>query len=847
MKTMHRKDRGNLREAGAALVVTLIVCAVLAMVVVALMQNTGLDRASSRSISNQYRAKLAAESGLAEAMTLIQSNVIGFNYVSGSEPQGTFYRTYIRRRSVTGGSWTFAGSPVYLDSGVTGDVTNIVVAGSNAATGVVVRTAYKTNIVINSSTNRYAFWVDEAGAKQNISWWGGGGSRGAVTNVTNLSLVVPSWNGSSVQAVLASLTDRTYSSTNTSSLFGLGSVPTRSVSNSLLTAASLNLANPAALNGVASSYFFALSNPASAITPLGGMKLNLVRLTTYLNSGISSAQGAGSPKALLIDELLKPNSPQQASWGGGNLSWLATSGKYTAAEQKQIVANLIDYLDDDLIPTTDDTNAPTYFGVEMKADSSGRVIGHPSITFVCAGLVFNRNTGGEVNSSRVLCSLGLVYPWSSTGASAAAYTPEINIAVEGTVQNPVLGLGSQAGPYFQTNDLSEQLTTRPVATFTPQTGNNWPESVGLAGSASYATPFYGFSTGNWPARGPTNMTLQDCRYVIKKLRLRYVSPDGTSGYVQVLPANKAINILPASVLVGGASGSLLVKFSSGGPYANTANLYLNEDPRASFRSDAWTNLASVTTFGTGIPTPSAGNAAITLTNKVTSEWDQAQGLPMNFTWYTSPSVTNHFARATNSGGFQSIGELGYLWTGRSWQTLNMVRTNSPATADYNLLDYVAGGFTNGATNFTTMPIVNITNSGSGLNATNSLLQDGGFNVMTRKLATVAAFLTNAPGVNSSAANNFASAARPELASGGGALATMSNLSSSTSTKFAAEAFTRATANAAVTQSRAFTVYCRGEHITPNSRSTAVLEAELFVDVNPLTGSPVVRVISRKFL
>jgi type II secretory pathway component PulK len=54
------------RERGAALVVTLLVCTVLATVVVALMQNTGLDRASSAGIANQYRAKLAAEAGLAQ-------------------------------------------------------------------------------------------------------------------------------------------------------------------------------------------------------------------------------------------------------------------------------------------------------------------------------------------------------------------------------------------------------------------------------------------------------------------------------------------------------------------------------------------------------------------------------------------------------------------------------------------------------------------------------------------------------------------------------------------------------------------------------------------------------------
>ena len=118
MKKLYHKGGSSPSEHGAALVVTLIVCTVLAMVVVALMQNTGLDRASSRSIANQYRAQLAAESGLAEAMALIQSNAAGFTYVSGGEPLAGGYRTYIRPRSVAGGVWQFSGDRVYLDSGI---------------------------------------------------------------------------------------------------------------------------------------------------------------------------------------------------------------------------------------------------------------------------------------------------------------------------------------------------------------------------------------------------------------------------------------------------------------------------------------------------------------------------------------------------------------------------------------------------------------------------------------------------------------------------------------------------------------------------------------------------------
>jgi hypothetical protein len=68
-------NSAHYREQGAALVVTLIVCTVLAMVVVALMQNTGLDRASSVSVGNQYRAQLAAEAGAVAAESLVSDLV----------------------------------------------------------------------------------------------------------------------------------------------------------------------------------------------------------------------------------------------------------------------------------------------------------------------------------------------------------------------------------------------------------------------------------------------------------------------------------------------------------------------------------------------------------------------------------------------------------------------------------------------------------------------------------------------------------------------------------------------------------------------------------------------------
>lgn len=853
MKNLHCRGDSNPPERGAALVVTLIVCTVLAMVVVALMQNTGLDRASARSITNQYQAKLAAESGLAEAMALIQSNAAGFGYVSGAEPQGGGYRTYIRRRSVAGGVWQFSGSRVYLDSGTGGELADLLVSGTNAADGVVVRAAYKTASATNNATNRYAFWVDDGSGKQNLSWWGGeAAGRGLLADITNAPLVLPSANGTTVApmpgTVLSKLNGIRAYTAGTTNLFGQ-TTPFRSVSNGLLTPATFNLLD-SGLQGRANRYFFTLSSPSSAASPAGRRKLNLAQLARYLNSGISSAQGAAGPRAQIVDQLLQANPAQAANWGGGDLNWLATAGKYSTNEQRQIVANLLDYLDDDLIPTTDSIDNPTYFGVEMKADLTGRIMGHPFINFVTAGLIFNRSSSfgflGQITSTRVIISLGLVYPWPSTSCIAADYTPEVSVAVRGLVRNGIPSYGSDAARYFATS-VSDNLEVRPIPlTFEPFRGYNMPSANGMAANTHYATRAYGHSAGDWPSRAPTNVEFSDVVVRITSLRLKHNS--GGISYALVMPRDFDVPMLPKTFSPGGGGGgSFFVRFTKDAASAAITNLYLNSDPRAGFLRASWTNLPSVTSFGTNIPAPSAGASAINLTNGVGTEWDEAQGLNADFNWYTSPAATNHFSRfgSTNSTIFPSIGEIGYLWTGKPWQTLNLTRTNNLSTADHNLLDYLAGG--SGTAAYSTMPLLALSATGPGVTESNSLLQDGGFNVLTRKLATATAYLTNAPGISGSAAADLTALPPPELPSLGGALAVMTNLSSATTTKFDREGIIRAMANGAVTQSRIFTIYSRGEYVSPGVRSQALLEADVFVDFDPGSGTPVVRVVSKKFL
>jgi Tfp pilus assembly protein PilX len=84
------------KQQGVALVTTVIVVAVLAVVAVAFMQSTTVDRLSSRSVANYARAKLAAEAGAAVAqatlvdlLTRYPDSVTGWQNIGGGAVAGT--------------------------------------------------------------------------------------------------------------------------------------------------------------------------------------------------------------------------------------------------------------------------------------------------------------------------------------------------------------------------------------------------------------------------------------------------------------------------------------------------------------------------------------------------------------------------------------------------------------------------------------------------------------------------------------------------------------------------------------------------------------------------------------
>jgi len=236
---------------GAALVVTLIVCTVLATVVVAMMQNTTLDRASSAAIANQYRAQLAAEAGVQSALaTLMQTTKTKEEDPTRHGPYATVFARdpasgaspylLLARRDLVGGALRTKRLPIFSSSFQTKDyfddiavplidtnartVPDVVNGNTNNRSvsretdlvrdlntptpgrpnGLVglsrngARVSLPVNWIYYQDANgavagRYAYWVDDESSKLDLRFAGSDGQgaplpRGAGTNRGEISL-----------------------------------------------------------------------------------------------------------------------------------------------------------------------------------------------------------------------------------------------------------------------------------------------------------------------------------------------------------------------------------------------------------------------------------------------------------------------------------------------------------------------------------------------------------------------------------------------------------------------------------------------------------------------------------
>ncbi len=814
---------------GFALVSTLAVMLLLTVIVTAFMQSTSIERRTSASMLNIYRAQLAAESALekaliqlttyTEATTRQEKQLSDFNYIVGRN------RTAARGREHYFLVKLSQGSPIVPKDG-NGNVikTDLVSTGTDGERGIEINPGDSQIIGLDALrdpqgnvTGACGFFIEDNGGKQyalalpklNVV-------REHLLSFRELPLFRA--QGSTVTMVASGSSDPFVTFT--------GTVP--NWKELIFTPRSLNhLAKPP-LNPTLHDSDIEVAHIAPDLNPLGEPKVNLRRLKFHLDNTRADDQAAGNARSRTVDALLNLNTPDpalRAPWGGGHLGWLISPlnpGRYTEQEAKQIVANLIDYLDADLHPSTDNVDNPTYFGVEGKlvdTPSGRRVRGHPYVNFVTTGCVFNLSTTGpgRLNSTRVLATVGLANPWElETLPWGGSYSIQITVTTSGSATGGTLGTNAQS--YFE-SVLNEQLTSFPILRIPARQAYSFPQRP--SGNANYANFNSFFNRG---IQQPANIGFTNLSFDISRLRIFFESTDGTRSCVQALDHLGAFRLMnaPSSFTLPTRSGSVIHKFTT--DPSRTA-LFLEDDPRLSFTgTDRWIQFTGEggVTGDTPTPTPyqytspQGPKTMNVFRNMDPDEGDGAQGVLIGANWYTSPQLSRHlYVRSPEPllddpastsyspgqpAGIVSIGELGYIATGRPWQTLRLYSTGTGSRRDWSLLDFVTCG-TYETETLSGQPFIR-----------------GTLNVNTLRPATIASLFDQVPLTTEAGTTTVsATSAYASIPSSqypfvfAGALASgTSFFAPGASTDFDREELIRRVANPLTTRSASFTIHCYGE-------------------------------------
>jgi hypothetical protein len=392
-------------EHGVALVTTVIVVAVLAVVAVAMMQSTTLDRTASRSAMNYAQARATAEAGAAAAQSLLAESLARYpdsvtvwQNIGGASPAGTNNEAtvlYIRARaddtnrgavpSAFGPSVVLLAQPLVSREGSSPTVLSTNPVNLNSLGGLL---PFDTNNMVNlnatnvvrpnpfiglrSSTNggsqapvaaaqwiyltnsdgrtnaRYAFWVEDESFKVNVNTVTNGvRSNGLGLGPTDARLD-GSWasssnrNLNSPDAAAAAIAARTNSG-------GLPSARTAAPALANLDVAGadelafLTTAYSAGLNLSRGGFKrFNLNNAATGATDAGNIRTNLDRIIIAINNSNSI-----------------PNFGQRFYRTGTSAAAInsnAVTTNHAEIYLNKIAANLLDYVDADNQPTVINNN-----------------------------------------------------------------------------------------------------------------------------------------------------------------------------------------------------------------------------------------------------------------------------------------------------------------------------------------------------------------------------------------------------------------------------------------------------------------------------------------------------------
>jgi hypothetical protein len=340
---------------GVALVTTVIVVAVLAVVAVAFMQSTTVDRLSSRSATNYFRAELAAEAGLAAASAalarastndtfIVVANTNGQLFVGNGSSNSVDY-SYIPAFSTTS-SLSNAAAPI-VTAGVPatnvagGQVFTFQLPGGTSVTSPPLAWVYLTNA--DGTTNaRFAYWVEDLGGRLDLSVVGTNtAGRPTGTNPSEIAL----WS-----------IFNTNSPSDPANAVSAALVAARS---NLLTAATARLVDSAVTNQLADlAARLRHDTNEPQLIPFGFGYSDAGKPKYDLNTNTSPGSVANLVSAI-TNNLRNPTNSALA-FASTNRSGGMSGERYVNA----IAASMLDYVDANNAPTTGTAGGGNFRGVE---------------------------------------------------------------------------------------------------------------------------------------------------------------------------------------------------------------------------------------------------------------------------------------------------------------------------------------------------------------------------------------------------------------------------------------------------------------------------------------------------
>ncbi|MDD3117665.1 MAG: hypothetical protein PHQ27_00650 [Victivallales bacterium] len=332
-----------------------------------------------------------------------------------------------------------------------------------------------------------------------------------------------------------------------------------------------------------------------------------------------------------------------------------------AARRSQIAANILDYSDNDAIPTSDvspaswdNTNIPTYTGNEKTLyinELRAAVSGSLAISDLGGGM------SSVVTTLDIRPSAELINIYDSTTSNLSDYSLKIYGEITCTYS-----LGGAAVPQTLPFNTAINGTIN---------GTDWSGSGGYhTGTASTTVSV------TFPAlTGPNTSSGTAAAYAITDIKLKIYCA------VLSLSGNNVDYARPDRE--GRASGTL---YDLGGiPDMGTINIPVmqyfateTDDPRQNLNSGDWSTMAANATE-TAIGSPGTVNSTVTM-NAANKDPEPQCG---NDPAYRTSSLSTAYIRDAR---MESPWELGCIHRGAAWETINLKKFNDKISYKYNSTD-----------------------------------------------------------------------------------------------------------------------------------------------------------------